>query len=446
MIYSKVDSKPTLKSLNPIYLDTFSKEELLDYFINTWELYELLFSSVKDESLFYQKPDPLRNPLIFYYGHTAAFYINKLRKAGLINKGICENYEHIFAVGVDPDLSDKMENTSLWPSLNEVNDYRKKIYRLICELIQSMEAGSINCKSPYWALLMGLEHDRIHLETSSVLIRQAPSDSLEKPEGWMYAPMNVQGTDDQWVIVEKGTVKLGQQMPGKIFGWDNEYGSEEQFVETFKVRKNLITNEEYMEFFQEGYANREFWSDEGWNWKLKTKTLHPKFWVKKGNDWRYRAMFDELEMPWDWPVEVNYYEAKAYCRWIGEGSRLLTESEFNLASRMNDRIDPLLSAPLNINFQYGSPTPVGFCEDKKININDLYGNVWDWLEDKFYPLTGFKTHDYYVDFSEPFFDNKHWMLLGGSWATTGSGTSKYYRLWFRPFFYQHAGFRLARDI
>ena len=36
---------------------------------------------------------------------------------------------------------------------------------------------------------MGMEHERIHLETSSVLIRQLPVDMLTKPEGWVYGPM-----------------------------------------------------------------------------------------------------------------------------------------------------------------------------------------------------------------------------------------------------------------
>ena len=42
---------------------------------------------------------------------------------------------------------------------------------------------------------------------------------------------------------------------------------------------------------------------------------------------RYRAIFDVLEMPWDWPVDVNYHEAKAFCRWKGEGYRMPTEAE-----------------------------------------------------------------------------------------------------------------------
>lgn len=40
---------------------------------------------------------------------------------------------------------------------------------------------------PWWSVWMGIEHEHIHLETSSVLIRQLPVDMVEKPNGWVYA-------------------------------------------------------------------------------------------------------------------------------------------------------------------------------------------------------------------------------------------------------------------
>ena len=43
-------------------------------------------------------------------------------------------------------------------------------------------------------------------------------------------------------------------------------------------------------------------------------------------------MFDEIDLPQDFPVEVNHYEAMAYCRWQGAGNRLLTEAEWKLAT------------------------------------------------------------------------------------------------------------------
>lgn len=40
-----------------------------------------------------------------------------------------------------------------------------------------------------WAVFMGLEHERVHFETSSVLIRQMPLELVRKPEGWKYGPV-----------------------------------------------------------------------------------------------------------------------------------------------------------------------------------------------------------------------------------------------------------------
>ena len=36
-------------------------------------------------------------------------------------------------------------------------------------------------------------------------------------------------------------------------------------------------------------------------------------------------------------------------------------------------------------------------------------------------------------------------LKGGSWVTTGNGTSRFVRVGYRRHFFQHCGFRLARS-
>ena len=42
---------------------------------------------------------------------------------------------------------------------------------------------------------------------------------------------------------------------------------------------------------------------------------------------------------------------------------------------------------------------------------DLYGNVWEWGEDHFNGLPGFKSTYLYDDFSAPFFDGSHSMVM-----------------------------------
>lgn len=405
--------------------------------------------SLVEEETFYLNPDSLRNKLIFYLGHSAVFYINKLIQVGLLENRINHKYETLFEIGVDPESPAELELAIQgvnWPNVTKVWEYRDKAKEEITTIINQTSLDlPIHQQHPIWALLMGIEHSRIHLETSSMLLRQLPVDKLKRPQGWNYAPSNGEIPDNQMREVPGGVVKLGKRRDDLTFGWDSEYGNLEVKVKTFLVSQNLITNGEFLEFVQGGgYNNSNYWNTESWEWKQIHKVEHPK-WIYQENNYRYRATFDEIDLPLDWPVEVNHYEAMAYCRWKGKNTRLMTEAEWNQALKISE--DSRLSNNYNLNLQFISPTPVGmFSENNQSSISDLRGNVWEWLGETFYPLPGFKTHHLYEDQSAPFFDNKHLMMLGGSWATNGTMALACYRNWFRPYFYQHVGFRIAESL
>lgn len=44
---------------------------------------------------------------------------------------------------------------------------------------------------------------------------------------------------------------------------------------------------------------------------------------------RLRCVYDVIDMPYDWPAEVNYHEAKAFAAWKGPEYRLPIEAECN---------------------------------------------------------------------------------------------------------------------
>ena len=46
-----------------------------------------------------------------------------------------------------------------------------------------------------------------------------------------------------------------------------------------------------------------------------------------------------------------------------------------------------------------------------LGFYDVYGNVWEWLEDQFNGLPGFKTHYLYDDYSATYCDGKHNMTM-----------------------------------
>ena len=85
------------------------KSEIKNYFRQTWSEYESLFSLINNDDAYFLRPEPLRHPLIFYFGHTASFYINKLILGKFISKRINGKLEAICAVGVDEMSWDDLE-------------------------------------------------------------------------------------------------------------------------------------------------------------------------------------------------------------------------------------------------------------------------------------------------------------------------------------------------
>jgi len=264
-----VDENNHIHALPQPDLSNATREGLLDYFDNCWTLTEVIFASLQGEEPFYRPPyHDLRHPKIFYYAHTASVYVNKMRVAGLIPGPVNEYYEHIFETGVDEmQWDDLSKNHMMWPSVEEVRQYRKVVYDMIVDIIKNDEKfDSIKDlqESPMWAIVMGTEHEKIHLETSSVLMRELPLELLRVPENYPpLAPHNnstapnvlpVKGQhypENPMLDVESGVVTIGKPADFPSYGWDNEYGHKEMSVASFKANKFKISNGEFYEFVAE---------------------------------------------------------------------------------------------------------------------------------------------------------------------------------------------------
>lgn len=226
-------------SLPQLNLDNCTKQAIQDYFDNTWTLTEVLFASLQGEEAFLVSPlHKLRHPMIFYYGHVATLYINKLRVAGLLKDSINPYFESIFETGVDEmSWDDLSKNEMKWPSVQEVHEYRKKAYNVVSELIANLtdeECQNITIDKPLWSLVMGFEHERIHLETSSMLITELPLHYVKSPEAFpsYYQPPisfnkasgsePIQGKDypaNEFIEVNSTVVNLGKPVDFPSFGW-----------------------------------------------------------------------------------------------------------------------------------------------------------------------------------------------------------------------------------
>ncbi|MBS0909470.1 5-histidylcysteine sulfoxide synthase [Tatumella sp. JGM118] len=428
------------------------RQQILEYFLHSWELYESLFECLDSADAWTTKAISLRHPLIFYYAHTATFYINKLMAGGYLDTRIDATIESMMAIGVDEMSWDDLDDQHYsWPPVSDVRAYRQKVKQQVLHFIEEMPLElPIHWDSPAWVILMGIEHERIHLETSSVLIRQLPLSQVKPSPFWPHSPQarhqRSQVPENSLVAIEGSRVSLGKE--DETYGWDNEYGFQQTEVSPFQASKMLVSHGEFLTFVQAGgYHTRRFWDEEGWQWREFARAEHPTFWVGDvlhPDQLKLRLMTEEVPMPWDWPAEVNQLEAAAFCRWkaevLGEPVQLPSETEWYL---LRQRIEePAAGEPLpaNINLSYAaSPCPVDLFP--QAGLYDIVGNVWQWTTTPISGFPGFKVHPLYDDFSTPTFDGKHNLIKGGSFISTGNETLKSARYAFRRHFFQHAGFR-----
>jgi hypothetical protein len=168
-----VDNEGKMSSLTLLHLGA-TREQVLDYFNNTWTLTELLFSGLAREAAFYRRPyHGLRHPLIFYYAHPAALYVNKLRVAGVVEAPVDAGFERLFEAGVDEMRWDDLheDRSDIWPTIEAVCAYRRQVYALVRQLILShpdLDAARspVTPESTLWALFMGFEAFTTRSETS----------------------------------------------------------------------------------------------------------------------------------------------------------------------------------------------------------------------------------------------------------------------------------------
>jgi hypothetical protein len=86
------------------------------------------------DEAYFTKPIALRHPLIFYFGHTATFFINKLLLAGLVEQRINPRFESMFAVGVDEMSWDDLNEAHYdWPPSPRSSAYRDQVRATVDE-------------------------------------------------------------------------------------------------------------------------------------------------------------------------------------------------------------------------------------------------------------------------------------------------------------------------
>lgn len=414
-----------------------------------------LFEIVREDA-FYERPIPERHRIIFYLGHLEAFDWNLLRNHLFSVESRTPEFDKLFAFGIDPVdgglPSDKPED---WPSLAEIRHYVQFLRNRIDDELHKGKftvPKTVQGHSPETLLHVAIEHRLMHAETLAYMFHQLPYAS-KTPQSQASTPASTSSVENVLVEIPAGRATLGlPRGAASPFGWDNEFEAVTVEVPGFRINKYLVTNGDYLRFVEAGgYQREELWSATDWEWKERNAICHPVFWKKSGSSCLYRGMFEVMPLPESWPVYVSHAEASAYARWSGQS--LPTEAQWHRAaygtSQSEERPYPWGSAAPNaalgnFDFMHWDPMPVNAhpAGQSAFGVEGLLGNGWEWTSTPFAPLPGFQAFAFYPGYSANFFDDKHYVIKGGSARTAACLLRRSFRNWFQPHYqYVYAGFR-----
>ncbi|HYS53746.1 MAG TPA: SUMF1/EgtB/PvdO family nonheme iron enzyme [Thermoanaerobaculia bacterium] len=389
---------------------------------------------------YYDRPIPLRNPIVFYEGHLPAFTVNTLIKLSLRQPGVDAGYEVLFERGIDPDSIDAANPTSSqWPSRRCVQEYGARADALI---EQALLEGAIEDDGGEAAIAI-LEHEQMHQETLLYMFHEMPYDKkiARKPLGPSPRPSPRERGEGgaerrvRGVQIPAGIATIGNDGG---FGWDNEFPAHRVEVPAFEIDRHNVTNGQYLDYMK------------------ATGAQPPHFWTMRDGGWYWRGMFALIPLPLDAPVYATYEQADAYARW--RGRQVPSEAQYHRAAfgtpsgdeRRYPWGDEQPDATRgNFAFANWDPVPVGSypAGASAWGVHDLVGNGWEWTSTVFAGFEGFRPMTSYPNYSVDFFDGEHYVLKGGSPATARDLIRRGFRNWFRPNYpYLYATFRCASCI
>jgi formylglycine-generating enzyme required for sulfatase activity len=346
---------------------------------------------------------------------------------------IPKSFAAMFERGMDPIIEyptkchphSKVPN--VWPEYNEIIEYRDRIQKRYLSIFDKPQNKRVTR-----VINMLYEHDAMHVETLLYMYVQDVSigqrSIIPRPIFEKFEPVSA----PNWIQIPFGIVSMGitcpenddfNNTPKTDFGWDVEQPKTERKVEAFSIQDRPVTVQDYLKFLEE-----KKWEEE----------LIPSSLVKNSSVWFVKTIYGPIESSYavNWPVSVSHYQASCFAK--HHGARLPTEDEIQLVRMQTPSKDSD-----NCGFVNLTPTNVkensGFC-------SDLVGSGWELTSTVLKPFFGFIKSELYPGYSSDFFDDLHYVVLGGSWATEPRiAKRRTFRNWYQskyPFIFSK--FRLVK--
>jgi formylglycine-generating enzyme required for sulfatase activity len=127
---------------------------------------------------------------------------------------------------------------------------------------------------------------------------------------------------------------------------------------------------------------------------------------------------EDLQKP---VTNISYFAAQAYCRWFSSSvnlaARLPLESEWECVAKYIETG----TTPSQFFPERGGGTPVetGINKNDIFAVKDIFGNVWEWCSNWFYPAdSALSVMDPSSDERALSFTGAERVVRGGSWANS----------------------------
>ncbi|OGP84369.1 MAG: hypothetical protein A2Y95_08880 [Deltaproteobacteria bacterium RBG_13_65_10] len=408
-----------------------------------------LLNGLEDTDLTWQ-PHSAWSPVGWHLGHiayTEAYWI-LTRCAG--DTRLAGRFGTCFSTTAVP----KDHRSAILPSREAIETYLRDVRGETCRVLERLRLDDDHPLLRRAAIVhMVIQHEAQHLENIRIVLylrgaqKEAAPVSLVKPPA---VP-----DDRATVHVPGGTFTLGAPNEGSERCYDNERSAHPVELPDFRIELVPVTNRRFLQFIEAGgYETPALWSEEGRAWLGATKVRAPQGWERREGAWIRRGFCAIAPVVPEEPViGVCAHEADAFARF--EGRRLPSEAQWERAATWdaapgrkrlyawgNEDPDP---ARANHDGANEGPTPVGNhpAGASALGCHDLHGNVWEWTASLFAPYPGFKPFAY-EGYSSPYFDGRHRVLRGGSWATSPEVLRATFRNWYLPHVREiFAGFRCA---
>ncbi|OAA58739.1 DUF323 domain protein [Cordyceps fumosorosea ARSEF 2679] len=411
-----------------------------------------------------------------------------------------DNPEHCHAHSEIPDE---------WPPVEDIAAYQARVRARLADLYGEGESMPRSVARGVWVafeheamhletlLYMMLQSDRTlpppHAPAPDFAALGAAARRARVPNAWVDVPAQTLtvGMDDP----EDGTD------PSVPFGWDNEKPSRRRDVHAFQAKARPITNEDYADYL---YSTKNGAIPASWAIREEAgsspvlngagRSEYPMQPYLRDKAVRTVYGLVPLQHALDWPVAASYDELAGCAAWMGGRIPTADEAqsvyafaeqqkeEASMHSKLSNRVPAVnghlvndgveetppssaaaqvngssstttTTTPLyidldgaNVGFKTWHPQPVTAAGDALAGRAGM-GGVWEWTSTPLARHDGFEPMPLYPAYTADFFDGKHNVVLGGSWATHPriAGRRSFVNWYQRNYPYAWAGARLVRD-